>query len=206
MSITNKGELLSALPNWLGRGDVTSTRYQEMVDMCDAKLRRTLRARDMETRNITFTIGAEYVTLPTDFLEVKSLYLNTDPIRPITHMPDDMMNLLFTSGNQKPAYFNIAGDSFRFRPVPDSSYSATLTYYARPGALSSGAANTATNWIINEHPDIYLYGSLVEAEGFLMNDARILTWRQQYDAAIAERKNSSNRSMWGSPGLQVRVT
>lgn len=203
MAISTYSELQSALGNWLGRSDVTATRYQEMIALCEAKLQRMIRTPEMETRNAAFTINAEYMALPTGFLEVKSFYLNTNPPTPVRFMSDDGINGLFNPNSTGiPKFFNIQASNFRFAPSPGGTYTASLTYYRRFTQLAS----TTTNFVLTDHPDVYLYGSLVEAEGFLVNDSRIMTWRQQYDAALSELKMSGRKMLWSGQSMAVRVS
>ena len=55
-------------------------------------------------------------------------------------------------------------ETLRFGPAPDTAYTGYLSYYKSFGALSD--TNT-TNYILNNHPGIYLYGSLYHAANFL---------------------------------------
>ena len=43
-------------------------------------------------------------------------------------------------------------------------------------ATTSGYPDSATNWLITNAPDIYLYGTMLEAEPFIMNDERVQLW------------------------------
>ncbi len=41
-----------------------------------------------------------------------------------------------------------------------------------------------TNWMLQNAPDVYLYGSLLELEPFVQNDARLAVWAKGYENAI----------------------
>jgi len=58
-----------------------------------------------------------------------------------------------------------------------------IDYYAKVVALSDAAP---TNTMLTNNPDIYLYGALLEAEPFLMNDARAQLWSQAFFKAIQD--------------------
>jgi hypothetical protein len=64
----------------------------------------------------------------------------------------------------QPSTYTILGDNFRFAPTPASSYTGTINYYKEFDPLSD--SNT-TNYILTNHPAIYLYGSLYHAANFL---------------------------------------
>jgi hypothetical protein len=52
------------------------------------------------------------------------------------------------------------------------------------------------------YPDMYLYATLMEAEPFLLNDARLKTWADMYDRARAGVKNAS---FMAPSNLNVRI-
>jgi hypothetical protein len=43
-----------------------------------------------------------------------------------------------------------------------------------------------TNWLLTQHPDLYLYAALVESAPYLKDDERIALWRAELDRRIAE--------------------
>jgi hypothetical protein len=55
MAISTYAELQTAAANWLGRADLTS-RIPEFVALAEAKFNRTLRIRDMITKDAAFSI------------------------------------------------------------------------------------------------------------------------------------------------------
>ena len=48
-----------------------------------------------------------------------------------------------------------------------------------------------TNWLLDRHADLYLWSSLLNAEPWLKNDARIAVWRQRRDDALTEIADES---------------
>ena len=180
MAISTYSELQTAVANWLDRTDLTS-RIPEFIALAEAAMNRQLRVRRMVSR-ATATISDAFSAVPSDYLEAKSLVLSDgsttwapDPAAPETI--DDYATLGQTG---QPLFFAIIGDEIRYYPAPDRSYTATLTYYAKPTALSD--ANTS-NWILASHPDAYLYGALLAAGPFLRDDATS-TYAQLYQAAM----------------------
>ncbi len=84
-------------------------------------------------------------------------------------------------------------------PIPANVYTMTMRYRAKVPALSG--TNT-TNWVLTTHPEIYLYASLMEAEPFLRNDARVQTWGGLFDRAISATKGEN---FMAPSNLAVRV-
>ena len=61
-----------------------------------------------------------------------------------------------------------------------------------------------TNWILANAPDIYLYGSLMEAEAFLQNDPRIPLWKAGYDEASLELQLQDDKDRHSGSALTVQ--
>jgi hypothetical protein len=53
-------------------------------------------------------------------------------------------------------------------------------------------------------PDALLYASLIEAEPYLMNDARINTWGTMYDRAISTLIRSDEQGQYSGVPLAMR--
>lgn len=68
------------------------------------------------------------------------------------------------------------------------------------------SAVTTTNWMLTNNPDVYLYGSLLEAQPYLMDDARIATWTQIFTTVVEQvRYPSSSANFTNYTGLQAAV-
>jgi hypothetical protein len=50
------------------------------------------------------------------------------------------------------------------------------------------------NWLFSTHPDLYLFGSLAEAEMFLVNDPRAVLWKARRDEIFDEIEKLSNKT------------
>ena len=72
-----------------------------------------------------------------------------------------------TSGT--PNFFTIVGSNILLGVQPDSAKTLQINYYKNLTALSD---SNATNDILTNYPELYLYGSLAEAAPFIMQDER----------------------------------
>ena len=198
MAITTYAELDTAVDNWLGRADLSS-RVPEFIALFEAKFNRDVRVPQQEKINATFSIDGEYETVPTDFIELRSMHLTTSPKRPLSYMPPDQQINFYNSGTGIPIFVSITGHtavdgtlSFRFAPVPDGTYTAVLTYYAKLLALN-GTTQT-TNWLLTNHPDVYLFATLVEAAPYERDTEALGIWSARLEAAIQEVNLKEGRS------------
>ena len=107
-----------------------------------------------------------------------------------------------SSTTGKPRYFTITGPDFEFYPAPDSTYEIEVIYYKTIAPLSD--SNT-DNFLITNHNDIYLMGTLVQAEPFLMNDERIGVWGSFLGKALEELRVSDERSQTESGTIVMRA-
>jgi hypothetical protein len=78
-----------------------------------------------------------------------------------------------------------------------------MLYFAAPAYLS---VSNVSNVFLNVAPDGLLYGALVEAEPYLMNDARINTWGSMYDRAITSLTKSDEEGQYSGVPLAMKLT
>lgn len=71
MIITNRTDLISAVGEWLDRGDLAA-RAETFVQMAEARLNRLLRDPEMEVRASVVATG-DYTALPADFGQMVSI-------------------------------------------------------------------------------------------------------------------------------------
>lgn len=194
MAITTYANLQTALDNWLNRSDLSS-RTPEFIALAEAKFNRTLRVREMLTKDDSFTVDSRYENLPTNFAGVKQFVVQRTPVVTLDSLTPDRVvheKQRFTSSGI-PIYYSVIGTSFEFLPEPNDSYTATLLYYQRIPDL----ATNSTNWLLDAHPDLYLWGSLVAAEPYMRNDERLGVWKAQLEQGIAELNRISQREERG---------
>lgn len=68
-------------------------------------------------------------------------------------------------------------------PTPVANYPWQIIYYQQPPLLSD---SLQTNWLTDYAPNALLYRTMIEAEVFLKNDARLATWDPLYKDALAD--------------------
>ena len=203
MALSTYSELQTAVGSWLNRSDLTSN-IPDFIKLAEASFNRVLRTRN-QIKRATSTVSTQFVTQPTDLLELYNIQINSDPIRRLEQVSLTKIDELKegNSNTGKPLYFSITGADFELYPSPDTSYTLELVYYSTIASLSD--TNTS-NFLLTNHPDIYLYGTLVQAEPYLMNDERIGTWGALLGKAIEELRVSDERSQTESGTLVMRAT
>ena len=205
MALTTYAELKTSVGDWLNRTDL-ATAISDFVSLAEAQIERQLRTRQMIVRaNASFAAAAEYGTVPDDFLETKSIKLDTNPITYLSFQTIDAMDQLSNTtylSSGKPLYFSVVGSQFRLFPIPDGAYTAELVYYAKLAKLSN--TNT-TNWLLTQAPDVYLYGSLLQAAPYLQDDARIPVWSSLYQAGLDQLQIADDRGSTSGGAIMSRA-
>ena len=204
-NIGTYAQLQTEIANWLDRTDLTAT-IPTFIELAEANFNRVIRQPDMITKDDSFSISGRYTTLPTDTLEIVRIVLDLTPVIVLEYMtPEELSERRVSlTGGGKPYYFTTVGGSTNQLEVlrsPDSTYTASIIYYTRIAALSDAAT---TNWLLTSHPDIYLYGALVEAEPYLKNDDRMPMWTSRLDKALNDLRLQGQRERHTASGLRMR--
>ena len=204
MALSTYSELKTSIANFLNRSDLTTEIQDDFIKLTEADFNSKLRVRKMIAQS-TLTIDSETEALPTGFLQVRDFYILSGSTKyPLRYMtPSQMDQVKGTSVTGIPQAYTILGDTFRFTPKPDSSYTSYINYYKKFDALSD--SNT-TNFILTDHPAIYLYGSLFHAANFLggINPQQVQSWTQMYATAMERLELNDREDQFSGSPLQIR--
>jgi hypothetical protein len=203
MAISNYSELKSAIADWLDRTDLDDS-IPDFIALAEARHKRDFKIRRMETRVTANTIAdTEYYTLPDNYIAMRNIQLNTNPKTSLEYLTPEQMDRIYAGSNKgKPKAYSIIGNDIQLRPTPDSVYEIEILYFKHFTALSD---SSPTNDMLTNHPDIYLYGSLVEAEPYLQNDKRIQTWASFYERAKKDIIDSNERDRHSGVAPTTRI-
>jgi len=204
MSIANYSELNTAVANWLDRDDLTD-RIPEFIALCEARFNRLLRIRAMEYKQTASTVsGQRNLALPTGFIQMRNLQINASPIVPMQYVTPEIYDRLYGSTlTGTPQMYTIIADEIQLGPIPGSVLTIEMLFYKKFDALTASAT---TNWMIINAPDVYLYGCLLEAEPFIMNDPRVQLWAAAFEQSITSMQEQDNKDRHSGSALRVMNT
>lgn len=205
MAINTYATLQTALQNWLARADADIVaRIPEFIDLAEAQFNRDIKHRSMEVQTTLNAVGGvETVALPADYIEARALVVESNPKSVLTLVTPQQLATNWAVGLPGvPTEYTIIGSNLHLGALPDAAYDMTLTYYQEIPALTDSAT---TNWLLTSHPDMYMYGALIQAAPYLMDDARIPVWGANYTRGLEGLANSQNRSAWNGGPLVSRV-
>jgi hypothetical protein len=202
----NYSQLKAAIASWAKRSDLTA-QIPTFVQLAEARIARELRLRAQVVIS-TITASSGSAALPAGFLEFKALVYADDstPIRvgTLSQVFSDRARI----AGYRPKFCMVTGDAIQFGPSADSTYTLNAAYYQKFDALS---ADSDTNWLLTNHPGVYLWACLAESAPWMLNDERVATWEGKYlndkQALIAaeERAEFSGTGLELAPGISQEV-
>ena len=205
MAIATYSDLKSTVADWLNRQDLTAV-IPSFITLAEAQFNRDerLRVKDSMVR-ATASFDQQYEALPGNYLEMANLQINN--VTPFQKMQfltysqmDEYKNSFNTNG--VPKYYTIVGNQLELLPIPGDTYTAEMVYYAKIASLSD--SNT-TNWLLAKHPDIYLYGALIQSAPYLKDDERVATWMSLYERMLEDMEKADERALFSGAVIKVRA-
>lgn len=216
MALATYSDLQASIKDWLARtGFLSDAVVQDFISLCEEKLYYDLRVREMIC-HAQADLNEEYEWLPEDFLEARHVNileidgtdLATGTITNQYHLPfeDNREFVRYSRTGSKPSIYTVVGERIRFAPYPDvasgesSGLGFELVYYAKWTKLSD--TNTTTQ-ILTQYPQLMLFGSLVQSEGYLFNDPRAAQWQAQYRMELDNANWAGQRSEYGTSAVGI---
>lgn len=189
MALDTYSNLKTTIADYVDRDDLAA-QIDDFIDLAEARHKREIRIREMQVR-AQASASTRFLSLPSGFLEMQTLRLLTDPVTVLTEINFEEMNRarIETTTGGRPRFFTIH-EEIEFDKIPDQAYTAEMIYYQAFTPLSD--ANT-TNGLLTRAPDLYLYGALLAAAPFLVEDDRIQVWNGLYEQASDGLKLADRR-------------
>lgn len=197
MALDTYANLQTALGNLLNRSDLTSY-IPDWIALAEADLKRELQRTEARGQ---YTINAQTWTLPAVIGELLSIRLVTGspsldhPLSIVTSYDGDTHRARRSNTAGRPQHAYIIGRKVVFTPTPDTSYTVEVTYVE---ALTPLSASVPSNAVLEEAPDVYLYGSAIHSAPFLGDDSRLELWAAFYRNAIDGLNRKRDREKWGA--------
>lgn len=142
-------------------------------------------------------------SLPTDYLAWRRVTWTGQTRVELQYVQPSYLQAAFPSAPADvPRLFTIEGATLKVMPVDATSLE--FNYFAKVPALASvsPADGTQTNWLLSAHPDVYLFGSLVEAGMFGVDDDRAPIWKARRDEIFDEIEMLSRKTR-GAGAIRV---
>jgi len=195
----NHLQLKTAVAGWLQRSDMSSI-IPTLVELAEARLSRELRLRS-QLIITTLTTTASSIALPADFLEFKALvYSDGAPLRIGTI--EQVLNARASITTYQPTVAVVTGTDLQLGPAPSGSYIINAAFYAKFAALS---ADLDTNWLLTNHPGVYLWAVLAEASPWMQEDQRVAVWEAKLGQDMATLKAAERAAEYSGSGFEINL-
>ena len=202
MALNTYAGLQASVATWLHRLDLSAV-IPDLIALAEARIARDLRMRSQVVSvTVMTTAGNQGVTLPDGWLEFENVSLTGSPDRNLLYMAIENLDTKFpNNGNTgQPAYYSVEGAQLLLGPVPDaSSYPISMLYYKRYDAL----AVTPSNFLLTNHPSVYLFATLAEAAPLMLQDSRATLWEQKYKKDIESVQAMDTQGQFSGSSLRV---
>jgi hypothetical protein len=129
----------------------------------------------------TVTAQSGFTTLPNDYLAWRRVTWTGSTRSELGYVHSSYLQAAYSSQPADvPRIFTIEGSTLKVMPL--SGTPLEFDYYQAIPSLVSAS----TNWLMTSHPDLYLFGSMCEAEAFGVNDERMPMWKARRDEIFEE--------------------
>ena len=199
MALSTYDELKTSIANWADRDDL-GTFIPDFVALTEARFNRELRLRSMEQKEYANTVGGQSnYALPVNYLQMREFRLNNSPTVSLTYVSPEIFEA-WSLGQGVPKYYTIIANEIRIGPTPSGVYEMEMLFWRKFPPLTP---TNQTNWVLQNAPDVYLYGSLLELEPFIQNDERIGVWAAGYSRAIETMQLQDDKDRHSGSALTV---
>jgi hypothetical protein len=149
----------------------------------------------------TLTVGLQGATVlkPARWRKTVSMSINGQPV--MHRSQDYVKQVQYESSPSQPIYYSDYDyNHWAIAPIPDQAYPVEITYYSLLQPLSE---DNQENLITREAPQALLYGTLLQAQGYLKALDKIAIWKQYYtDIMSALLKENAGRNVDRNTSVQ----
>jgi hypothetical protein len=190
--ITNYATLKTAVEKYLNRtGDASlSDEIDGMVQMAGSRLNRKLALRVMQDdAELTGTVGSREIALPDDFVEPYALRLTT--FGDATDLKPSLAGKMpLYDSRGVPQAWSVDGANIALDHPCDQAHTFLFRY--RKSFVLSEAEDT--NWLLTNHPDIYLAAVCVWGGVFMLSDEDAVRFKVILEEGLEELAWQESRS------------
>lgn len=188
MALANYTDLQASALDWMTRAGQTG-QVADWITLAEARLNRDLGAVETDA-TITGVSGSRTIDISAlSLVQPIALFLaeaGNDEVF-ITPKADGTFPYLTDTG--RPAVWAIDGTNIDFDRVLDAEYPFRLRYRQKFNLASS-----ATNWLLTNHPDVYLAATLMWGAGYNEEWSNGSIWKGILEEAIPSIRNTIAQS------------
>jgi hypothetical protein len=185
-------ELQAVIADWMDRSDLTGS-IPSMIALAEARLRRVLHPL-FQDQSIAITTVGGVADLPATFGQILTVRFpygaGFKTLDQVTEYDADLR----PSG---PLPFGFSLEAAKFHVWPATA-DATFSVNYRPQIPFLSAANQS-NLILANHPDVYFFGAMLFAEGYVANDSRAALFKNMFEGMLEDTRQWLIRQRYAGP-------
>jgi hypothetical protein len=199
--------LESAITSWLSRvpddEDTVLQRIPDFIRLCESRINKELRGQVNQRRSWAY-INEAVEGLPIDFVAPSHVSYVDVSGRSYSLPPVSVKELRNRySYPGQPCVYAIAGPQIMFGPYVEYALENTdpsqlarfeIVYFAEVPPLTN--ADVTTNDVLIQYPDLYLFGSLVEAQAYITAD-QLAMWEQRFQQTLTSANKAGMDAILG---------
>lgn len=206
MALSNFTELKASIIAWSSSTELTAV-IDDLVTLAEVRIYEKLRAKSLtKDLSLAYVATNSSVTLPADCISVLSLRdTNTTRSGKVEVIGTDK----FTDSQSSPITLDttktqvlVTGRELIFVTARTDSGTIVGRYFAKEPALSVG---NPTNVILTNYPMLYLFGGLIEAFSYLMDEEAATKYEVRFGQAM-DAANSQNAYLGQRQHIEPSMT
>jgi hypothetical protein len=210
VSLANSADLQTAIAEWLYRtGDAAlAARAADFITLFEADFVSDPEMRTVEMEEVdTATVEDVSISLPDGFLEMIRCRITAPSNQPLDYVTPYTAGIMDASAQVSAngfisKKFTILAERLFFAPQQSAPIGATIEmayYNFTPLSASDGAVN----WLLQKYPNIYLYGSLMQAAAYIDDKEMVAQWANGLSTATAKLAKSDAKRKQGAGPLAM---
>ena len=176
MSFESYDALRAEIQSFLwDRTDVVA-KIPSFITLAETEAKRLLRTRQTNERK-PFTISGEISSIPCGSGPILAVRVMDGCTKDLDYVSPEQFSALSKPVSWTPEFYTIQNERMYF--YPEGDFSGEIVFVEPFCSLSS---TNRTNWLLREHPDIYLCGALKWAKAWLIDSDQ--DWATPFYSAI----------------------
>lgn len=211
MPFTTFEELSASIGLWTKRGTSLDLLIPDFIKLAEdemynppkipGRIVKPLKLKQLEkTSTISTSTSTRFVSLPSDYYSMRNTRLDIANESAFLQYRTPQQLVRFDVAG-RPAFFTIIGTQVEFDRVSDEILTVDIQYHSKDAALTSAAP---TNFVLTNHPNIYLYGALAQAFLYTGDGEREADFRSKFIGAITGANQADKDGQYGpAPVMSV---
>jgi hypothetical protein len=185
MALNDYAALQATALRWMERTGVDTAEAPDWIALAEARLNRELGAVETDT-TLTGVVGSRSISLSgLGMVQPIALFISEVGSEEEFLTPKADGTFEYSPDSRKPRIWSIDGSNIDFDSILNQAYPFRFRYRQR-FALSD---SETTNWLLTNHPDLYLAATLMWGAGYNQDWQNGAVWKQTLEQTIPEVKN-----------------